>query len=98
MPRSICARVQLLQHLRRLILVQAQLEARQRLANLARHPRQQVRPDGGQQGEAQLAGERVAMRARERDHLVARLEDAPGARHDLFARLRSARPGSAAAR
>src|ERR1700720_907771 len=69
---------------RGLVLVQAQLQARQALADRGRDARQQIRADGRQQRHPQLAGERIALAARERDDLVARLEDAPRARPDLF--------------
>ena len=88
MPTSICAGAQLLEHRRGLVLIELQLEPRQRLADLARHARQQIRPDRRQQRHAQLSCERIAMRARQRDHFIARFEDAPRARHDLLARLR----------
>ena len=87
MPTSICPAPQLLQHRPGLILVQPQLEPWQRLVNFARHARQKIRPDRGQQRQAQLPRQRVSMRARERHHFVARFEDAPRARDDLFARF-----------
>ena len=40
----------------------------------------------GSMRDAQRAGQRVAMRARERHHLIARLKNAPRARHDLLSR------------
>ena len=76
--------VQLLEHRRGLVLVQAQLQARQAPADRGCDLRQQVRADGRQQRHPQLAGERIALAARQRDDLVARLQDAPRARHDLF--------------
>ncbi len=64
-------------------LEQAEFEPRQRFAQLGRDPRQQVRPDGRYHREAQLAGKRIAMRARDLHHLVARVDDEPRTGHDL---------------
>ena len=80
--------VQPLEHRRSLVLVQVQLQARQGLADQRRHPRQKVRADGRQQRDAQPAAERILVTARELHHLIARLEDAARACHDLLAHRR----------
>ena len=87
MPTSISPGVQLGEHRRGLILVQAQLQARQPLAHGGRYARQQVRSDGRQQRHPQPPAERIALAARQRHHLVARLEDPARARDDRLARL-----------
>src|SRR4029079_6451879 len=56
---------------------------------LRRAPRTVGRKEGpvvGKQGEPQAPGERVAVAARQLDDLVAGVEDAPRAFHDLLAR------------
>ncbi len=78
---------ELLEHRRGPILVQMQHQPRQRALDRTRHVRQQIRPDRRQQRHAQRPCERIAVRARKRADLVARLDDQPGALDDLPARL-----------
>ncbi len=79
--------LELLEHGSRLVLVQAQVEARQRFADGLRNPRQQVRTDRRQQSDPQRARERIAMRARESHDFIAGLENSPRARHYLLTRV-----------
>ena len=51
------------------------------------HARQQVRTDGRQQRHPQPPAERIALAARQRHHLIARLQDPARARDDRLARL-----------
>ena len=84
-PQIDLAELQLLQHRRGLVLVEAQLQARQRFANGLRHPRQQVGPDRRKESDSQGARERVSVGTGECHHLIAGFENPARPRHDLLA-------------
>src|SRR5882672_2103551 len=67
------------------MLVQEELQSWQRATDARRHSRQQVRPNGGNEGHLERACEGIAVVARDIDDRVAVLEHPPRARHHLFA-------------
>lgn len=77
--------MQAFEHGRGLVLIEHELQARQGFVQARGDPGQEVGADGRQKGDAQTAGERVSVGASDLHHLVARLDDAPCARHDLCA-------------
>jgi hypothetical protein len=69
------------------MLVQHEFQVGHRLADLLHHPGQEIRPDGRDQRDLELAAERIGVVAGERDDLVALVEHAPRAHHDLPAHV-----------
>ena len=80
-------RAQFLEQRLRLILVQHQFELRQLLAQPARDERQQIRADRRNQRDLEFARQRIVLVARQRNDLIAFLQDAPRERQDLRADL-----------
>jgi len=68
-----------------LVLVEHESKLRQRLADLLHDPGQEIRADGGDQGQLQPACQRVLVAAGQCDDLVAFVQHAAGAHHHLFA-------------